>query len=187
MKRDNKLKLHYNKKINDIEGMLPLSETRGRWDVYLLFYHFISRKASDNNKNLIEELEERGYDLTSLKFSIEKATDGYTPVAHKIGMHFKPDFNSCLIELRGYNYKLTVFDKENKTLVFERKHLDKTTSKIIYKVSKYNTYYFETENVKVDKYILSKIENVLRFLEDIKFENLDIDMEYIYETIYEEF
>jgi len=125
MKRDNKLKLHFNKKINDIEGMLPLSETGGRWDIYLLFYHFISQKASDNNKNLIEELEERGYDLTSLKFSVEKATDGYTPVAHKIGMHFKPDFNSCLIELRGYNYKLTVFDKENKTLVLKENILIK--------------------------------------------------------------
>ena len=37
MKRDNKLKLHFNKKLNDIEGMLPLSETQGRWDIYLLF------------------------------------------------------------------------------------------------------------------------------------------------------
>jgi hypothetical protein len=30
IKRDNKLKLHFNRKINDIEGILPLSETEGK-------------------------------------------------------------------------------------------------------------------------------------------------------------
>ena len=186
MKRDNKLKLHFNKKINDIEGILPLSETEGKWDINLLFYHFLVRQYPDNNHSFVEELEQRGYDLTTINFNIAKATEGYTPMAKRFGLHFHPNFNDCILELKSFGYKITKFDKEEKIAVFERT-LREYKSTITFKESKYNNYYFESENVRFDKYLLPKIEDTLRFLETNKFENLDVDMDYVYETIYGEF
>lgn len=85
-KRDNKLKLAYVKEHpefgSDFMGIVPLDEPR-RWDLYLLFSHFlytpIAPKEYDTEKkifiehpSLIQELKNRGYDVETLYFEIEK-------------------------------------------------------------------------------------------------------------------
>lgn len=85
-KQDNKLKLAYIKDHsefgNDFMGIVPKGE-EGRWDLNLLFYQFLKRPIQQSewdreNKcyieypSLIDELEKRGYDKTTLYFEIEK-------------------------------------------------------------------------------------------------------------------
>ena len=67
--RDEKLRLYYEN--NDIHGMLPISEER-KWDVFLLFYVFTQAKLKNNNCSLVKELMNRGYDIRTINFSIEK-------------------------------------------------------------------------------------------------------------------
>ena len=73
-KRDNKLKLAYIKDSlkygNDIIGIVPKSEKQ-RADLHLLFYTFFYAKIYEG-KTLVEELKERGYDIETIYFEIEK-------------------------------------------------------------------------------------------------------------------
>ena len=72
-----KLTLRYDKRMNDFRIVFPEGQ-----DGHLLFYHLLSDKLQygedkKNNTpytkyNFAEDLESRGYDLTTLKFSIEK-------------------------------------------------------------------------------------------------------------------
>lgn len=77
----NKLKLWFDKNINDIKGCLPNGEER-RWDIYLLFNAFLGMKILDDN-NLITELKNRGYDISTIKFEITKKNSEIQPVTTK--------------------------------------------------------------------------------------------------------
>lgn len=77
----NKLKLWFDKNINDIKGCLPNGE-KGRWDIYLLFNAFLGIKILDDN-NLITELKNRGYDISTIKFEITKKNSEIQPVTTK--------------------------------------------------------------------------------------------------------
>lgn len=77
----NKLKLWFDKNINDIKGCMPSSEER-RWDIYLLFNAFLGIKILDDN-NLITELKNRGYDISTIKFEITKKNSEIQPVTTK--------------------------------------------------------------------------------------------------------
>lgn len=77
----NKLKLWFDKNINDIKGCLPNGEER-RWDIYLLFNAFLGMKILDDN-NLITELKNRGYDISTIKFEITKKNGEIQPVTTK--------------------------------------------------------------------------------------------------------
>lgn len=85
-KRDNKLKFAYIKNHSDLGsdffGTIPTSESR-RWDLYLLFNAFCTQphrpKEWDREKkewieypSLMEELKNRGYDIETVYFEIEK-------------------------------------------------------------------------------------------------------------------
>lgn len=85
-KRDNKLKFAYIKNSrklgNDFFGTIPTNES-GRWDLYLLFTHFCSTPIRpkewdrENKKwieypSLMQELKNRGYDIETVYFEIEK-------------------------------------------------------------------------------------------------------------------
>lgn len=77
----NKLKLWFDKNINDIKGCLPNGE-KGRWDIYLLFNAFLGIKILDDN-NLITELKNRGYDISTIKFEITKKNSEIQSVTTK--------------------------------------------------------------------------------------------------------
>lgn len=77
----NKLKLWFDKNINDIKGCLPNGE-KGRWDIYLLFNAFLGIKILDDN-NLITELKNRGYDISTIKFEITKKNSEIQPITTK--------------------------------------------------------------------------------------------------------
>lgn len=77
----NKLKLWFDKNINDIKGCLPNGEER-RWDIYLLFNAFLGMKILDDN-NLITELKNRGYDISTIQFEITKKNSEIQPVTTK--------------------------------------------------------------------------------------------------------
>lgn len=171
MKRDNKLKLHYNKKSNDIEGFLPLSENQGRWDLYLLFYHFISLKGlHEGDKNLLDELEARGYDLTTINFSIEKAKEGYQKISKRFGMHLTANFKDWLLKLKSIDFKLITISKEE--IIFE----DWKKRKIYFKKSKYNNWYFENENFPLHNFKLKILSQFLDFLEEYTFTENDYNI-----------
>lgn len=85
-KRDNKLKFAYIKNHYDLGsdfiGTIPKGES-GRWDIYFLFYFFLNRPIHDKEYNretkqweepptFIKELENRGYDISTIYFEIEK-------------------------------------------------------------------------------------------------------------------
>ena len=143
MKRDNKLKLHFNKKLNDIEGMLPLSETQGRWDIYLLFLYFINLKPIYNTEglSLIQELENRGYDLKTIKFSIEKAQEKVEPIANKISIgHLSHSFKDFLFEfyIEGYILDRERFNETSgKEIVFYNRS-ERRKYKLLFKAPYYS-------------------------------------------------
>jgi hypothetical protein len=180
MIRDNKLKLHYNKEINDIEGTLPLSENEGRWDLYLLFYHFISLKGlREKDKSLLNELEERGYDLTTINFSIEKADKDYKKIANNIGMNLHPDFTEWLLNLKGYGLRLVSITKDE--LIFK----NYKNYQIAFNKTKRGSWYFKNEEgLVMFAETMRLFLGFLDFLEDYKFKNEDFDLEHFEETIY---
>ena len=79
-KQDDRLKLAFieNREYGrDVFGTIPAGE-RGRWDLYLLFYYFCSKHpfgVNKGEKTLLEQLEERGYDLSTLYFEIRKTKE----------------------------------------------------------------------------------------------------------------
>lgn len=77
----NKLKLWFDKNTNDIKGCLPNGE-KGRWDIYLLFNAFLGIKVLDDN-NLVTELKNRGYDISTIKFEIVKQNNNIQPTTTK--------------------------------------------------------------------------------------------------------
>lgn len=46
-----------------------------RADAHLLHYFFDCAVEGNNKRNLLDELKVRGYDLTTLRFSVDKMTD----------------------------------------------------------------------------------------------------------------
>lgn len=112
-KRDNKLRLAFiqNKDYGkDFIGTVPADE-EGRWDLYLLFRILLSEwinpryeKNEETGKyeetvpvSIVEELENRGYDIRTLYFEIEKQNkeEPYEKRANKIGFRWGsvPDTN----------------------------------------------------------------------------------------------
>ena len=172
MKRDNKLKLWYNKKLKDIQGMLPLSENEGRWDIYLLFLFFCNIRPYDTPNNLLEELEERGYDITTLKFSVAKQEGEYENCAKRIGMHFKPDFYEWVWKFKGEGYKIIEFNPSDKRIVFKRKDTELDFHK-----SKYGNYWYLSTKGKLllDADIAANLGKFLKFLEVVKMEEIDLE------------
>lgn len=73
-KQDDKLKFCYIEGHkgygSDFIGVSPKGE-RGNWDVYVLFDLFMQTPIN-KSKNLMEELEKRGYDIETVYFEIEK-------------------------------------------------------------------------------------------------------------------
>lgn len=168
MKRDNKLKLHYNKKIKDIEGFLPLSENQGRWDIYLLFYHFISLKGlNGSDKNLLQELEERGYDITTINFSIEKAKENYQKIANKIGMNLTRTFKDWLFSFQSFGLQLKEINDSLVVLESNRHRLKFEKLKSIW------AFKSETERPLYDSLLKASL-NFLEFLNDGKLSEKDL-------------
>lgn len=164
MKRDNKLKLQFNKKLNDIEGILPIGEER-KWDIYLLFYHFASLRQMRTDNTLIEELEARGYDLETLKFSIAKQGEVPTKHAKKISMKRNYDFNEWLWEFKKTGYRLEDLDKQNNIIMLVRisKH---DATKFIFKKLPHLWIVKSIGDPVMDKEISMLISRFLDYLEE---------------------
>lgn len=151
MERDNKLKLYFNKEKNDIEGMLPLSETEGRWDIYLLFFHFLSLKPVNDTEGLtlVQELEKRGYDLRTINFSIEKAQGQIEPIANRLSSgHISDNFKDFLFKfyIEGYILDRETFVKTNGEEIVFNNRSERRNYKLIFKAPrKYYMFSIEGE------------------------------------------
>lgn len=78
MKKEDKLRVYWNKKEKDLEFWYPYGINSKQDGAYLCFEVF--------NKKFIEEIEKRGYDITSLKFEIcpKLPNETYFPTLTKI-------------------------------------------------------------------------------------------------------
>lgn len=178
MKQDNRLKLHFNKKLNDIEGCVPLGST-GRWDINLLFYHFLTRKIEPENHSLIDELQNRGYDIRTLKFEIAKQEENSDYKSYSAFPKYPSELKHLQMSLRGWGWDLDYENSNENCIHFVKSRKDeKRIEAILEKSEKSNFWYIKfinhVEAALVSKEQLSLFYKMLDFLE----EGQRFDLEY---------
>ena len=177
MKQDNRLKLHFNKKINDIEGCVPLGST-GRWDINLLFYHFLNRKIEPENHSLIDELQKRGYDIRTIKFEIAKQEENSDYKSYSAFPKYPSELKHLQMELRSWGWNLDYENSNKNCIHFIYLWKDEKRKEAILEKSERTNFWnikfiFHNEKSRINKNEISLFYKMLNFLEEGQRFNLD--------------
>ncbi len=170
MKQDNRLKLHFNKNLNDIEGCVPLGST-GRWDINLLFYHFLNRKIEPENHSLFDELQKRGYDIRTVKFEIAKQTENSDYKTYSAFPKYPSELEHLKMELRSWGWDLD-YENSNETCIhFIKSRKDEKLIEVILEKSERSVFWYikfinHNETARISKEQLSLFYKMLDFLEE---------------------
>lgn len=170
MKQDNRLKLHFNKKINDIEGCVPLG-SEGRWDINLLFYHFLNRKIEPENHSLFDELQKRGYDIKTVKFEISKQEKNGDYKHYSAFPKYPSELEHLKREIKYWGWELDYeISNENCIHFIKSWRNEKKIEAVLEKSDKSSFWYIKfinhIETARVSKEQISLFYKMLDFLEE---------------------
>lgn len=154
-----KLEFMYDSEVNDFIGNLP-EDRQGNWDVYLLFTFFLGYRTRQTNKNLISELDERGYDLSTISFSISQKNDSFKTTTFPFLAH-TPKFEDFISEFNNLRYELTKANKDSYTW---SKKIDKSIKLSFVRNQKIGKFYLIPSQYELSEEVILTAYRFLKYL-----------------------
>lgn len=154
-----KLEFMYDSEVNDFIGNLP-EDREGNWDVYLLFAFFLGYRPRQTNKNLISELDERGYDLSTISFSISQKNNSAKTTAFPFLAH-TPKFEDFVSEFNNLHFELT---KANKDCYTWTSKLNTTVKLSFVKNQIIDKYYLIPSKYELSEEVILTVYRFLKYL-----------------------
>lgn len=158
----NKLKIRYDKRKKDIVGQTTFYAT-DKTDIYLMFYHLLYLKEREEKNCLIEELQDRGYDIRTLNFSIEKQSKEDNFKFNKV-FSFKENIKDLIMfKLRGYGWEINDYDENHISFIKIRKNGNQIVDIKVEVKNKFAITSFENAKLTTEQLrIFANLEDLLK-------------------------